>query len=239
MNKGTFIFINLALFLLTAPGARSEDGRWKSNISLGLNAARGNADSLFTNFLFDAERKRTEDILRGNLSAAYGETDDETTANEIMISSQYNRTVTAKTFWSLMGSAEFNDISGIDYRYTVAPGYGYYFIKEEKRLLELSGGLAYVGEKFDTGEKEDYISMFISERFDLQMKNSKLWNNLMLIPEISDFSNFILKGEIGFESGINERLGLRLLLKDIYDNSTQPGRDNNDIMIMSLLTYRL
>ena len=96
-----------------------------------------------------------------------------------------------------------------------------------------------MGEKFDTGEKEDYISMFISERFDLQMKNSKLWNNLMLIPEISDFSNFILKGEIGFESGINERLGLRLLLKDIYDNSTQPGRDNNDIMIMSLLTYRL
>jgi len=242
MKRIAYLACCMSLLISALAGVsrvNGEDGIWKSNISLGINASRGNADSIFTSFTFDAEKKRPADILRADLLAAYGENDDETTAKEIMVSSQYNRTVTPKTFWSLMGSLEYNEISGIDYRYTIAPGYGYYFIKEEKRTLEFSGGLAYVGEKFDTGESDSYISMFLSERFDLAMANSKFWNSLLLLPEISDFSNFILKGEVGFEAGINEKLGLRLVLKDIYDNSPQDGRDSNDLMIMSLLTYKL
>ncbi|MCK9266505.1 DUF481 domain-containing protein [bacterium] len=217
----------------------AEEEPWESNISLGVNATRGNVDSVFTTFLFDTQKKRTDSLFRGDFSVAYGESDNETTTNEIMLSSQYNKNITDRTFWSLMGSAEFNELSGIDSRYTGALGYGYYFIKEAKRLLEFSAGVGYIAEKFDTGKDNNYFTTFLAERYEHKMENSKLWNNLAFYPEVSDFSNFILKGEIGFEANINSKLGLRLVLKDIFNNTVEAGRDKNDVIIMSLLSYKI
>jgi len=216
-----------------------EEGNWESSAALGVNAARGNADSIFATFSFDAERNRAEDLLRNGILASYGEQDNDTVAKEIMVNSQYNRTITPKTFWTVSGSFEHNQVSDIDYRYTFAPGYGYYFIKEESRLLEVSGGLAYIGQKFTTGETDNYLSTQLSERYELKTANSRIWNSLLFLPNVSDFSEFILKGELGFEAGVNNRMGLRLMLRNIYDSSPAAGRTNNDLMLISMVTFKL
>lgn len=229
----------VSLVLFPASFLRAEESNWQNTAAFGINAARGNSDSIFTTLGFDSERKRSMDTFRSVIQASYGEKDNEIVAKDAAIISQYNRTVTPKTFWLLSGSLEHNEVSDIDYRYTVSPGYGYYFIKEDDRLLEVSAGIAYVGQKFSTGEEDDYIATQLSERFEWTTENSKIWNSLSFLPDVSDFSDFILRGEVGFEAELHIRWGLRLVLRNIYDSSPPPGRENNDLMFISMLTLKM
>ena len=65
-----------------------------------------------------------------------------------------------------------------------------------------------------------------------------MWQSFEYIPQVDRFSNYLLIGEIGAEASLTEKLSLRGVFQDIYDNEPAPGRKQNDMKIITSLAYK-
>ena len=133
----------------------------------------------------------------------------------------------------------YDDIALIDYRATLGPGLGAYLVKNDQRTLTLEAGPSYVWEKVD-GASNDYLALRFAERYTCQaLKNAKLVQSLEYMPEAEDFDNYLLVGEIGVEAAMSDRLSLRVVLQDKYDNTPAAGKERNDLSLIAGLGLQL
>jgi len=218
--------------------AGAEDGGWKRTLSVGINSSRGNSDTLFSTGSFDAERDRTADMLRFGVRASYGTQDDDTTAREASLSSEYHRKISERFFWLFSGMLEHDAVAELDYRYTAGAGAGYYLIRQEKQKLEAGAALTYVGQKFDDGSKDNYVALQMKERYEVRPNaGMKFWNSLAFLPNVSDVSVFLLRGEAGMEAALNSRLSLRVVVRDEYNSEPAAGLKKNNLTMSTMLSY--
>ena len=59
------------------------------------------------------------------------------------------------------------------------------------------------------------------------------------LPEFEDFGNFLLSLEAGIEADINDKFSLRVVVKDRYDRTPAPGKEENDFELIAGLKYIL
>ena len=149
------------------------------------------------------------------------------------------KTLSPRTFLSLDGTAAYDDVADIDYRATLGPGLGAYLVKNDQRELTLEAGPAYLWEKVG-GARNDYLALRFAERYVCQaLKNAKLVQSLEYLPEAEDFDNYLLVGEIGVEAAMSDRLSLRVVLQDKYDNTPAEGKERNDLSLIAGLGIKL
>jgi len=48
----------------------------------------------------------------------------------------------------------------------------------------------------------------------------------------------LIVAEIGIDSDLTEKLGLRLTIQDMFDNEPAAGRKSNDLKVVSSLRYK-
>jgi putative salt-induced outer membrane protein YdiY len=126
----------------------------------------------------------------------------------------------------------------VEYRVTVSPGVGYYFLKDARFTLSAEAGPGLIYEKVGS-EEGGYWTARVAERFTWKInERARLWQSLEFLPQVDDLDNFILIGEIGFEADITKALALRVTLQDNYDNEPAPGRKENDIRLVTSLAYK-
>ena len=58
------------------------------------------------------------------------------------------------------------------------------------------------------------------------------------MPQIDEFTNYLLVAEIGVESDLTEKMSLRVSLQDNYDNQPAPGRKSNDLRLVTGIGYK-
>jgi len=81
---------------------------------------------------------------------------------------------------------------------------------------------------------DDYLALRFAERYSCQaLKNAKLVQSLEYVPEAEDFDNYLLVGEIGVEAAMSDRLSLRVVLQDKYDNTPAEGKERNDFSLIA------
>jgi putative salt-induced outer membrane protein YdiY len=61
---------------------------------------------------------------------------------------------------------------------------------------------------------------------------------LEFLPQVDDFNNYILNGEIGVESALTKSWALSVILQDTYDNEPAPGREKNDVKLIAALKWK-
>ena len=108
--------------------------------------------------------------------------------------------------------------------------------KEESTLgLEIGGAIIY--EKL-ADESDTYASLRIAQTYTRQLsENAKVWQSAEFLPQVDEFDNYLMIAEIGIESKLSEKLSLRVVLQDRFDNEPAPGRKRNDVKLISGVSY--
>src|SRR5215813_15572000 len=112
-----------------------EQKGWESVAAAGLTLTRGNSENIMVNASINSARKWTDDELLLGASGGYGKTTDRKTDTETKTDdyvrgfAQWNHLFTQRFYGGLRLDAIHDDVADIDYRFTVSPLAGYYFIR--------------------------------------------------------------------------------------------------------------
>jgi len=250
---GAMIFLGLAM---TASAADAPvTNKWISSVSAGVTLTSGTKDSFLAAIAAATARKTTRDEIKLGAGAAYGTTTfeqadptptdpghtknvTETTTAFASGFGQYNYLFSEKFYAGLRLDALHDDISDIQYRFTLSPLAGYYLIKNTNTQFYVEAGPSVVIER--QGDVNDtYAALRLAERYERKISDvAKVWEAVEYVPQVDDFQNYILNMEVGLEAAINKTLSLRVVFTDQYDNVPAPGSDKNEIKLFSSLVYK-
>lgn len=243
--------IYLGVFLTVAGISRAADEtnappkpHWESVASADLTLTRGNSKSFLGTIGLNSTRKWTDnEILLGG-SAGYGETTTQPgnttteTADFLKGFGQWNHLFTERVYAGLRLEGLHDNIASIDYRLTVSPMAGYYFIKQTNVFLSGELGPSYVNEKLG-GRSDSYLAARVAERFEYKFHNgARVWENVEWLTQVDRVENWILNAEIGVSAPVSKTLDLRLIAQDTYNNEPAAGRLKNDLKLLAGAGYR-
>lgn len=224
-------------FAQSAPTAPANTG-WVSSAAVGFSLAQGNTENMLaTGNLLTSKKWENNEVDLG-LDGNYGEAGGIQTVGNIHGFGQYNRLFCARAFGLLRVDALNDSIADIDYRLTVSPGIGYYFIKNTNTFLRGEAGPAFVTER-QGGISRDYVTLRLAERFETKLSaTSKLWQSLEWLPEFEDFGSYVINFEIGIETALTKKLSLRTFIQDTYDSTPAATLKKNDMKLVASLAYK-
>ncbi len=228
------------------PRILTKTNTWKTSVSLGVTLARGNTDTTLASAAVNTEKKWLQNDLVLGSDALYGETktpgQSRYTVNAEVLHGfiQYNREL-KHHFYAYGRLDGFHDgVAEIKYRLTVAPGMGYYFVTNKIVDLAAEGGPGYVYERFED-RTENFATLRLAERGHYHINpHANAWETVEILPQINQFNNYVLTAELGFETSIsrNNRLTLRTVLQDYYNNIPASGRLRNDLKLITSVAYK-
>lgn len=211
---------------------------WETTAALGLTLTRGNSETLLFTGNILSEKKWDQNEVRLGADATYGEDRDVKSAESFHGFGQYNRLFTERWFGYLRVDALHDAVADVEYRVTLSPGVGYYFIKNERTLLSGEVGPGYIFEK-QGDENNEYASLRVAERFEHKLNDRvKLWQSLEYLPQVDDFENYILNAEAGIDTALTKKLSLRVFAVNTYDNVPAEGRKKNDLKLVTAVAYK-
>lgn len=180
--------------------------------------------------------KQNEVALAAAMS--YGESAGTKNVDNVSGSAQYNRLLSDKAFLGLKLNAVKDAIADLDYRVTVSPLAGYYFIKEADTRLVAEVGPSYIVEKLGS-VSQTYAGLRVGERFEHKFNDrAKMWESADLIPQLDRLSKYVVTAELGVDSVITGGLSLRAVLQDTYDSIPAAKRKSNDIRLITGIAYK-
>lgn len=212
--------------------------KWTGSAGAGVTLTRGNSKTVVVNARIGAEKKWDQNELSLGADGAYGEQDDVKNVETVRGYGQYNRLFTERAFGLFRVDAVHDAIANVEYRVTLSPGIGYYFIKNKTTFLRGEFGPGVVFEK-QGSESTTYMTLRLAERFEHQLsKTAKLWQSAEILPEVGNWENYIVNAEIGLDVAINTKWSLRTYIQDTYDNEPAPGRKHNDVKFVAAVAYK-
>jgi putative salt-induced outer membrane protein len=220
------------------PLKEPEPPKWNTTLALGFSLTEGNSDTMLATLSLEGVRETKKNTLRLGASGSYGETEDEVTTQRARVYADYRHILRERMYAYVASDLLHDDVADIQYRFTLGPGLGYYFIQNDKMKLSGEVGPSYVLEKLND-ETRDYAALRVAERFDHKLtEGAKWWQSAEYLAEFADFGNYDLVFELGAEAALNKKLSLRVVGIDRYKSEPAPGRKSNDIAIISSLVYK-
>lgn len=211
---------------------------WERSVAIGVSVTRGNSKTLLFNANVLALRKWNQNELSLGADGSYGEDNDVKNIEQVHGFGQYNRLFSERAFAYARVDALHDAVADVDYRITIGPGAGYYFIKNEKTRLSAEVGPSMVLEK-QGGKEKQYLAARIAERYEQKLNDrARLWQSLEFLPQVDRLSNYILNAEVGVEADLTKKLSLRTFIQDSYHSKPADGRKANDIKLVSGINYK-
>jgi hypothetical protein len=207
-----------------------------------LALTSGNSKSFLATVSLDTKRKWEKDEALFGGAAGYGENTtknalggETTTKTQDYLRGygQWNHLFTERFYAGLRVEGLHDSIADINYRFTISPLAGYYFIKQTNMFLAGEAGPSYVYQQLG-GRTESYLALRLAERFEKKFSGgAKIWESLEFLPQIDKFDNWILNAEAGVSAPITKGLDARLLVQDTYNNRPAAGRLKNDLKLLA------
>ena len=212
---------------------------WETSAALGFTLTQGNADTVLATASLLSLKKWEMNELSAGFNASYGEVESVQNNGTARGTAQYNRLIGEQGNYLYIKADLFHDtIADVDYRLSLSPGYGYYFINNDRTKLSAEIGPGYIYEKLGSGT-DSYATLRIAERFEYKIsERARLWQSVEWLPQVDNFENFLLVAEIGVESDLTEKMSLRVSLQDNYDNQPAAGRKANDLRLVTGIGYK-
>ena len=211
---------------------------WESSVAAGVALTRGNSDTTLLTAKFTTHKKKENNEYFYDADAAYGENDGTQNQDTLHSSAQYNHLFNPVLYGFANADALHDGIQDLQYRLTLSPGAGYYFVKTKATSLVGEIGPGMVAEDRG-GENNTYLSLRVAEHFDQKLnQTARLWEKAEFIPEVNVFANYVVNAEIGVETALTKRLSLQVTLDDSYVNQPAAGRQNNDVKLVSGIAYK-
>ena len=220
-----------------APAEPPKKPAWDTSASIGVTLTRGNSKTLLVTGNVLSEKKWDKNEIRLGADATYGEDHDVKNSESLHGFGQYNRLITDRLFGYARVDALHDAIADVDYRVTLSPGVGYYFIKNDRTTLSGEIGPGVIFEK--QGDRtHDYMTLRIAERLEHKLNDRvKLWESVEFLPQVDKFSNYIVNSEVGVDSSLTKKLSLKVFAQDTYHSEPAKGREKNDLKLVTAIGY--
>ena len=256
VRAATQAALQLAVAVLVLGPARAQDAQkaeepkkktWESVASADAALTRGNSRTFLGTISLNTQRKWESDEVFLGAGAGYGNsTVKDSTGQEVTSetqdflrgSAQYNHLFTDRFYGGLRLEGLHDNIADINYRFTVSPVAGYYFIKETNTSLSAEIGPSLVTQELGH-DRSTYMGLRVGQRFDHKFDTgARIWESLEWIPQVDNFDNWILNAEAGVSAPIVKALDVRLVAQDNYNNQPASGRLKNDFRLLAGIGYR-
>ncbi|HEX7655245.1 MAG TPA: DUF481 domain-containing protein, partial [Verrucomicrobiae bacterium] len=172
------------------------------------------------------------------LDGSYGEDTGAKNSELLHLYGQYNHFFSKRFYGFFRLDGLHDGIKDIRYRLTVSPGVGYYVLQQTNLTLATEAGPSMVMDR--QGNHTDiYAAARLAERLEYKLTaNTRIWESAEILPEIDKPSNFVANGELGMEMNIIKSLNFRVYVQDSFVSHTAPGYKNNDVRLMSGVSYK-
>lgn len=221
---------------------------WDTSAGLGANLSSGNSKTRNANARISTERKGSPNEFRFLLEGNYGEAevtkDDGTTKMEKNVQNahflaDYKYVPGGRNYAGLSLDLLQDDIAELDYRLTVGPSIGRYFVKTDQTSLNLEIGAAYINERLASNTDGRIAYRAFEQWAYMLSKTAKVWQSIEYLPTAKDLGEFLANAEIGVEAAMNTRISLRLVAQDKYNSDPAAGKDKNDLLVTAGVAVNL
>jgi putative salt-induced outer membrane protein YdiY len=212
---------------------------WESSVGFGFTLTHGNSDTLLATGCIQTHKKTFADEISLGADGAYGENDSVQNVNSAHGFSQYNHLFSDRFFGYLRADALHDEIADLQYRITLSPGVGYYFLRQTNTSFAGEFGPAMVFQRLGS-EDDNYVTLRLAERFEHKFtgNNARVWESSEILPQINRFNNYLVNAELGLEASVTKKVSLQAYVQDNFVNEPAPGRQQNDLKLISGLKYK-
>lgn len=230
---------------VTVPGKAPVKIEWKKELSIGVDAARGNTHTtgVAGDFLVNRNHVHVNEItLKGNMF--YAEEDKKTDSQKWYTLARYAFSFSPSRKWYNFYRVEtdHNKFSDIYYRVVPASGIGYWFSDRDdfKFLAEAALGWEHTAYISDNKDEDEIV---LVPRVSLEKKvldNTSIAGDVYFYPSIRDFSDYRLRAEASVTSGLTDNISIRASVINEYVSSpVDEDIKNNDIRLLTSLVFSM
>ena len=240
-----------------AAGITEDDAKlsddWQGKLAAGLDTKSGNTEKTGYNGHAEAKKLQGDTIVVATLDGAWEETevtdsdgsnkrDERTIGNakgEVNVKEKLADWSVAPFVYGDV-SAEHDGVAGIKYRTIESAGVGFFLVDTDALKFSVEAGLAYVQEKLDGLDDDDYLAYRLAERAD--------W-----VPDFAEGVSFFETADFlqdfdesdryfaNFEAGVDVPMfaGLSLTLKGTvnYNHLPAAGKEKTDRAVVAQVGY--
>jgi putative salt-induced outer membrane protein YdiY len=229
--------------VLTARADEPPKKVWSGSIALGLTATKGNSDTMLFNGAALAKRVWPKDELNLGADFTYGRQKvasgtKQTTAEAEHGFIDWKRLLNGRVYGGARVDLLHDAIADIEYRLTLSPFLGYYFIKTDVTRLSGEVGPSYIFEKLGS-DSNNFLTIRFGERFEHAFNSTaKMWQAAEFLPSVEDTDKYLLNVEIGAETALTTSISVRVVAQDKYNSEPSPGRKKNDLTFITAIAYK-
>lgn len=166
----------------------------------------------------------------------------QTTANAIRGGWSASRNLggqASRWFFQGFNDYEYDALLGLDLRVVLGGGLGYYFLRNDRGFLTVSGGGAWNREKFDPNIAQLPNPRSSGEVYMAQewvYKLGRIWSvneKFVFFPNLSDVGAYRINFDASLAASLTRILALQLTVSDRYLSNppiTSPARRSNDLI---------
>jgi putative salt-induced outer membrane protein YdiY len=213
---------------------------WSGAMEFGINGANGNSENFNLRYGLGLRRKTDDSIFTFDTQYNIAEINNTRTQNRLF-SIARDEWYFKGTPWGVFvdGTFEYDEFRAFDFRIATHAGATYKFIDNGQTLFKGRAG-AGVSREFG-GPNEDWTpELIFGFDFDHKFNDcTKLFATADFIPNVTNFSDYRLQMQAGFETMLSKEynLALKLGIQDLYD-STPEGRKANDLFYFVTLMWK-
>lgn len=239
-------FAPLTVLAVFMPFAHADNGKnWEGEAELGLLISSGNSDETNINSRIGLEHEIAHWRNKGELSTAYSEAEEKTTAEEYEASLETNYKFDEKQYWFLRGSFDKDRFSGYDFESTTTTGYGNRVWSSGKRsFLDLAAGVGYRYNKLDEPDSDgndvekETIGRFAGQ-FDYELSDNARFRQKLSTEIGFNENNIISQSETAIQANIVGNLSMKAAyrVKHISDAPVDSAKTDTETSISLLYGF--
>jgi len=211
---------------------------WSGSITLGASMERGNEDMVLTTGRLLAKRRSDVNEVSLDMDGMYGENDSIKNSESLHGFGQINHLWNQHWYVFFREDGLHDGMEDLDYRFTTSPGVGYYLLRQTNMAFALEAGPSFVGQRIGDND-ETYAGYRLATRAEYKLNAvTRFWETTEVISQVDDPNNNFFNVEVGVEATLAKNFGLQLSLQDSYSNQAAEGYKNNDVRLISGVSYK-
>lgn len=216
---------------------RKPKDAWRRSLSLGLNTAQGNSDTLRVDAAASASKDTEASYFFLKAAGRYGESEDETDAENATLEGKIQRRLTERMYVAMAGNVHHDQLADLSYRVNGSLSLGRHLMWTERTVLSIEAGPGYVAEK-KGGETEGFVAGRVAQHLEfLATPSLQVWESIEYVPSLEDSRVYYVNAEVGLETVLMANLSLKCTLENRYDNNPAEGKERNDLLTTTALTW--
>ncbi|MFT3802471.1 MAG: DUF481 domain-containing protein [Burkholderiaceae bacterium] len=225
-----------------------EDDKWRFALGAGWSHASGNSRANTLNATIDGAKASSTDKLTFGGRYLRGETDGETTADQLMLTARYDRDLNEDIFAFGLGDFLRDRPANLNARLAGAVGVGHHVVKSERISFDVFGGVGYTYDDYveatvvDGLTRSTYrsLNLLLGEESDHKISETASFHQrLVLYPNLKDTGEFRGTFDAGVSVAINKHFSLTATLGYRYSSDPGLGVKRRDSLFVTGLSYRI